>query len=87
MVAVQSRLAGIAAGGHKDQGLFGAAQILFGFHQKFRHQLQGVILEGAGRAVPQLQRPGIPFHRGKIAGLAAEGVTISAAGGFGQKIL
>ena len=54
MVAVQSCLAGIAAGRHKDQGLFRAAQILFGFHQKLRHQLQSIILECTGRAMPQL---------------------------------
>ena len=28
----------------------------FAFHQKARHELQGVVLEGAGRSVPQLQR-------------------------------
>ena len=87
MVAVQSSLAGVAAGRHKDQGLLRAAQILFGFHQQFRHQLQGVILEGTGGAVPQLQRVGIPFHRSQITGLAAEGFPVGPAGSFGQEVL
>ena len=85
MVAVQRSLAGVAAGGHKDQGLFSATQILFGLHQQLGHQLQGVILKGAGRAVPQLQGIGVPFHRGKIACLAAKSSPVGAAGGLGQE--
>ena len=85
MVAVQCCLAGIAAGSHKDQSLFSAAQILFGLNQQLGHQLQGVILKGAGRAVPQLQGVGVPFHRGKIACLAAKSSAIGAAGGLGQE--
>ena len=85
MVAVQSCLAGVAAGSHQDQGLFGAAQILFGFHQQAGHQLQGVILEGAGGAMPQFQGIGVPFHRGKIACLAAKSSPVGAAGGLGQE--
>ena len=85
MVAVQRSLAGVAAGGHKDQGLFSATQILFGLNQQLGHQLQGVILKGAGRAVPQLQGVGVPFHRGKIACLAAKSSAIGAAGGLGQE--
>ena len=85
MVAVQRSLAGITAGGHKDQGLFGAVQILFGLHQQLGHQLQGVIFKGAGRAVPQLQGIGVSFHRGKIACLAAKSSAIGAAGGLGQE--
>ena len=87
MVAVQSCLAGIAAGRHKDQGLFRAAQILFGFHQKLRHQLQSVILECTGRAMPQLQRIGISLHRSKVSGLASESIAIGLAGCFRQKVL
>ena len=85
MVAVQRSLAGITAGGHKDQGLFGATQILFGLNQQLGHQLQGVIFKGAGRAVPQLQGVGVPFHRGKIACLAAKSSPVGAAGGLGQE--
>ena len=85
MVAVQCSLAGVAAGSHKDQGLFGAAQILFGLHQQLGHQLQGVIFKGTGRAVPQLQSIGIPFHRGQIACLAAKSSPVGTAGGFSQE--
>ena len=85
MVAVQRSLTGVAAGGHKDQGLFSATQILFGLHQQLGHQLQGVILKGAGRAVPQLEGIGVPFHRGKIACLAAKSSPVGAAGGLGQE--
>ena len=76
MVAVQSRLSGIAAGRHQDQGLLGAAKVLLGLHQQLRHQLQGVILERAGRAMPQLQRIDVLRHRSQIARLAAERCTI-----------
>ena len=85
VVTVQGCLAGVTAGGHQDQGLFGAAQILFGFHQQAGHQLQGVILEGTGGAMPQFQGIGVPFHRGKIARLAAKSLTVGGAGGLGQK--
>ncbi len=55
--------------------------------RKLRHQLKGIILEGTGRAVPQLKGIGIAFHRGQITGLAAEGLTISRAGGFSEEVL
>ena len=35
--------------------------------------------------MPQFQGVGVPFHRGKIARLAAKSLTVGGAGGLGQK--
>ena len=86
MVAVQCGLAGVAAGRHEDEGLFGAGEVLLCFHEEFRHQLKGIILEGAGRAVPQLKGIGIALHRGQITGLAAEGLTISRTSSLSEEV-
>ena len=85
VVAVQGGLAGVAAGGHQDEGLFGAAEVALGLHQKLWHQLQRVILEGAGGAVPQLQRPHPLFHRGEMAGPAAERGAVGGRRGLRQE--
>ena len=85
VVAIQRGLAGIAAGRHQDQCFLGAVKIFLCLYQQLRHQLQGVILEGAGGAMPQFQGVGVPFHRGKIARLAAKSLTVGGAGGLGQK--
>ena len=85
MVAIQGSLAGIAAGGHQDQSLFGVIQVALGLHQKLGHQLQGIILESTGGAVPQFQRPGVPFHRCKIAGFSAKGGAIGLGCCLGQE--
>ena len=47
---------------------------------------QGIIFEGAGRAVPQLKGIGIALHRGQITGLAAEGLTISRASSLSEEV-
>ena len=86
VVAVQRGLAGVAAGRHEDEGLFGAGEVLLCLHEEFRHQLKGIILEGTGRAVPQLKGIGIALHRGQITGLAAEGFTISRASSLSEEV-
>ena len=86
VVAVQRGLAGVAAGRHEDEGLFGAGEVLLCLHEELRHQLKGIILEGAGRAVPQLKGIGIALHRGQITGLAAEGLTIRRASSLSEEV-
>ena len=87
VVTIQRGLAGIAPGRHQDQCFLGAVKILLCLHQQLRHQLQGVILESAGRAVPQFQRVHLIRNRGQIARLSAKGRTIGSLGGFLQELL
>ena len=87
MVTIQRSLAGVAAGGHEDEGLFGAGKVLLCLHEKLGHQLEGIVLERTGRAMPQLKGIGVPFHRGQIACLAAERLPIGGAGGFSKEVL
>ena len=87
MVAIQRSLAGIAAGRHQDQCFLGAVKIFLCLHQQLRHQLQGVILEGAGRAVPQFQRVHLIRNRGQITRLSVKGRAIGGLGGLLQELL
>ena len=79
-VAFQRRLAGIARGGHQNQGGFVPAQVFLGLHQQARHQLQRIVLERTGGAMPQFQRVQPVLHLGKMAGFAAERLAIDLAG-------
>ena len=82
----QGSLAGIAGGRHQEAGVFGAAQVLFGLDQQFGHQLQGVVLERAGGAVPQFQRVNAVTDLDGLARLAAEYLAISGGGGAVQEV-
>ena len=84
-IAGQSRLAGIAGGRHQDAGGLGAVQVPFALHQQLGHQLQGVILKGAGGAVPQFQRVEAAADLFHMARLAAKGVAVGVGGGSLQK--
>ena len=55
-VAFQGGLARVAGGGHQNKGSLFPAQAALCLHQQARHELKRVILKGASRAVPQLQR-------------------------------
>ena len=83
----QGSLAGIAGSRHQNAGGLSAAQVLFGFDQQFGHQLQGVILERAGGAMPQFQRVDAVADLDGLACLAAERLPVGGAGGFGEEIL
>ncbi len=71
-ISGQRRLAGVARGGHQNPGPLGAAQVLFGLDQQLRHDLQRIVLEGAGRAMPEFQRKEPVGHRFDLAGLAGK---------------
>ena len=75
-VARQRGLAGVAGGCHQNAGRLGAAQHLLGLDEQLRHELQGVVLEGAGRAVPQLERIQAVADLDGLARLAAKGSAV-----------
>lgn len=85
-IAGQCSLAGIAGGCHKDAGGLGAAQHLLGFHQQLRHQLQGVVLEGAGGTVPQLKGIEALTDLDRAARLAIKGCAVGGGGGIVQEV-
>ena len=75
-VARQRGLAGVAGGCHQNASRLGAAQHLLGLDEQLRHELQGVVLEGAGRAVPQLERIQAVADLDGLARLAAKGSAV-----------
>ena len=82
----QRGLAGIAGSRNENAGRLGAAQHLLGFDQQLRHQLQSVVLERAGRTVPQFKRIQAVANLDRLACLAAEGFTVGSSGGGVQEI-
>ena len=82
----QGSLAGIAGSCHQNAGGLGAAQVLFGFDQQFGHQLQSVILERAGGAMPQFQRVDAVADLDGLACLAAERLTVGGGSGTVQEV-
>ena len=75
-VASQRSLAGVAGGRYQNAGRLGTAQHLLGLDEQLRHELQGVVLEGAGRAVPQLEGIQAIADLDGLARLAAEGSAV-----------
>ena len=84
-ITSQCSLAGIAGGCHQNAGRFGAAQVFFGLNQQFGHQLERIVLEGAGRAVPQFQRVQAIVNLLDITRLTGKGISISCSGSFTQE--
>ena len=84
-VARQRRLAGIAAGRHQNPGGLGALQAALALHQQAGHQLQRIVLEGTGGAVPQLQRIQAIPHLDGPARVFTESRTVGGLRGRFQK--
>ncbi len=84
-IASQCSLAGIAGGCHQNAGRLGAAQHLLGLNQQLRHQLQGVVLEGAGRTVPQLKGIQALADLDRAARLTIKGCAVGGSGGIVQE--
>ena len=81
----QSRLAGIPRGCHQNPGSLGAVQVLLALKQQLGHQLQSVVLEGAGGTVPQLQRIQAVANFLHMARFACKGIAVGSRSGLGQE--
>ena len=60
-------------------------RFFFGLNQQFGHQLERIVLEGAGRAVPQFQRVQAIVNLLDITRLTGKGISISCSGSFTQE--
>ena len=85
-VARQCGLAGVAGGRDKDAGRLGATEHLLRLDQQLRHELQGIVLERAGRVVPQFEGVQAVAHFDGLARLAAERVAVSGSGRGAQEV-
>ena len=61
-------------------------QHFLGLDQQLGHQLQGVVLEGAGRTVPKLNGVQTVVDLDRLPCLAAEGCAVGGGGGFAQEV-